>query len=117
MRHVLQVIYSRDNYNILVRSQSQFITNELIAHGVQRFSIQLIDGCIRPEKLLIATENIKNGNGLFEVNYDRIERVVINLNESSLLCCEGTDDCYGSIPEHCDVIYVKDVGDRRISDT
>lgn len=107
---MVEMLYSRNNYNIGVRSRGQFLVNELITRLAARAGIQLVDGLIRPEKMLVATESLKNGNGLFNINYDRIDRVIINLNEPALLCCEGEDVCAGSIPEHADLIYVKDVG-------
>ena len=104
------MLYSRNNYNIGVRSRRQFLVNELITCAASRAGLRLVDGLIRPEKLLVATASLKNGNGLFHVNYERIDRVLINLNEPALLCCEGEDVCAGSVPEHADLIYVKDVG-------
>ena len=104
------MLYSRNNYNIGVRSRRQFLVNELITCAASRAGLRLVDGLIRPEKLLVATASLKNGNGLFNVNYERIDRVLINLNEPALLCCEGEDVCAGSVPEHADLIYVKDVG-------
>lgn len=104
------MLYSRDHYNILVSSRETFILHDLIASHISSFyGFELVESPVLPEKVTANTNNLKNGAGLFGVNYDYLSRYIYIQSEKAFLACSGNEVCEGSIPLDCDLIFVKTV--------
>ena len=103
-------MYSKSHYNILISSRSSFILHDLMSSHISSFfGFNLIDGCVFPEKITMNTDDLKNGSGLFGVNYDHLERYIYIQAEKTILACNGDEECDGAIPSNCELIYVKSV--------
>lgn len=86
----------------------------MTSHISSFFGFDLIDGCILPEKITTNKDDLKNGAGLFGVNYDYLDRYIYIQSEKTLLACNGEEECDGSIPANCELIYVKSVGVNQV---
>ena len=86
---------------------------DLIHSYVQSlFTITLTDPCLLPEKQtgvaeISTSKALRHGNGLFGVDYNRLEQYVYVMSERALLAADQI--CLGCVPANADVIFVKDV--------
>lgn len=107
---MISLLYSQDHYNILVSSRETFILHDLIASHIHQFyDFELVESSLFPEKITANTENIRNGSGLFGVNYDYLNHYVFIQSEKAILTCIGDDYNVGCIPLGCELIFVKTV--------
>ena len=81
----------------------------MASHISSFFGFHLIDGCVFPEKITTNTDDLKNGSGLFGVNYDHLDQYIYLQAEKTILACNGEEECDGAIPANCELIYVKSV--------
>lgn len=80
------------------------------------FTITLTDPCLLPEKQIANDEisvskALRHGNGLFGVDYNRLEQYVYVMSERSLLASAHME--VGCVSASADVIFVKDVTMRQ----
>ena len=76
------------------------------------FTITLTDPCLLPEKQITSDEMavskaLRHGNGLFGVDYNRLEQYVYVMSERALLAADHMD--VGCVSATAEVIFVKDV--------
>lgn len=71
--------------------------------------MELTEGSLFPEKITANSDNLKNGSGLFGVNYSYLDRYIYVQSEKAILACTGEDACDGVIPLGCELIFVKTV--------
>ena len=107
-------LYSKNNYNTLISYPNGYTVHNLIsAHLSQFYNIKLVDGCIYPERSQEINNTLKNPNGLFGVDYDRLGQFVFVQDERCLIHFATDVEVIGFLPSECRSFFVLNVALER----
>ena len=114
MCSLLTQLYSKNNYNTLISYPNGYTVHNLISANLSQFyNIQLVDGCIYPERSQEISNALKNANGLFGADYDRLSQFVFVQDERCLVYYPDDVEVIGFLPNECRSFFVVNVALER----
>ena len=101
-------LYNKGHYNAFVSYRSPALADAIGSFTEGLYSLRLVDPCLLSEKQMDdASRSITHGDGLFGVNYSRLDQYVYLQNERVFVASEKNG--IGYLPANSDILFVKDV--------
>ena len=105
-------LYNKGHYNAFVSYRSPALADAIGSFAEGFYSLRLVDPCLLPEKQMDdASRSIIHGDGLFGVNYARLDQYVYLQNERVFVASEKNG--IGFLSPDADILFVKDVQMER----